>query len=256
VSRSEALRSAAVADRLAAIAALTAQGSADPEELAALVECLAHPAKAVARRAAEACGVLSRRGVGVRDVLLRHLTAPDMRRRWGAAFALSMLGEPPPESAAALLEALGCDDGDIRWAAADILRRLQGRPDLLDRLCALLREGNAAQRKMAAYCLRDLDARRDVVAPALSAALDDSEPAVRLAAMSALARLCVDRAAAARRIALRLSDVDAGVQRAAAATLGQLGERSEPVLAALRAAAGSSDTSLQRAANRSLRILG
>jgi HEAT repeat protein len=120
----------------------------------------------------------------------------------------------------------------------------------------LLRAGNAAQRKMALYCLRDLDARAPEVERAIVTALGDEAWDVRLAAVAALARLSLDRAAAGERLVAALRDGDERVRRAAAAGLGTLGERSEPVLAALRAARDGEDAALARAAATALRQLG
>ena len=110
----------------------------------------------------------------MRDVLLRTLESDVTRQRWGAAYALSLLGDAPPVTLPTLLEALGSDDGDVRWAAGNILARLRGDTALVDALQQLLGTGNPAQRKMAAYCLRDLDARSPAVERALLAALGRS----------------------------------------------------------------------------------
>src|SRR5262249_37316041 len=159
--------------------------------------CLGHARKLVQRRAAETFAALAGRGVAVGPVLRRMLAAADARARWGAAYALALVGDPPAEVVPVLLETLGLDDGDLRWAAADVLRGLAGREALVPRLCALVGRGNPAQRKMALYCLRDLDARTPAVEAAAHDALDDAEPNVRLAAIATLARLALDRDAAA-----------------------------------------------------------
>jgi HEAT repeat protein len=238
-----------------AIAALAEQGRAEPEELEALAECLGHARKAVQRPAAEAFAALAALGVPVAAVLDRALASPDARRRWGAAFALSLVGDPPPRTLPALLDTLGADDGDMRWAAAAILGRLPDRAALVGGLRDLLRGGNAAQRKMALYCLRDLDARSPEVEEAVLWALGDEEFDVRLAAIATLARLSLDRGAAAERLLIALEGGTERERRAAAAALGALGERSERVLAALRSASAGADGSLRRAAEGALRRL-
>ncbi len=243
------------AECLAAIAAVQARADADPAALAALARHLGSRHKMIQRRAAEAFAVLDRRGIPVRDVLLATLQSAAPHQRWGAAYALSLLGALPPASLPVLVECLGVDDGDVRWAAANILLGMRGAGDVVDALRELLRAGNAAQRKMAAYCLRDMDAPSPVAERALLAALDDAEPGVRMAAMSALVRLSADHTAVARGLIPLLGDAEPGVRRAAAATLGAVGERSDVVLAALRAAAAGPDPSLRRAAERSLRRL-
>jgi HEAT repeat protein len=255
VSTLDRLRAAELDDRLAAVAELAAREHPEPEELHALGACLGSEHKVLQRRTAEALAGLHQRGVAVTHVLLAALESPGPRQRWGAAYALSRIGAAPAQALPVLLECLGEDDGDVRWAAATILVHMEDTPVLVDALHNLLVTGNAAQRKMAAYCLRDVEARTPAVEQALDAALDDAEPSVRMAAMSSLARLCTDRATLARRLVTLLGDVDEGVRRATAVVLGSLGEPSEPVLTALRDAAASADPSLQRAAMRALRRL-
>jgi len=250
----QGLQSAHATECLDAIDEVSRQVGADDRELQALAQCLGAPQKTIQRRAAAAFAALSARGVDVRPVLLAALASDEPPRRWGAAYACSLLGTPPAQVLPVLLTTLGCEDGDLRWAAASILVRMKGEA-LVDELRALLTAGNAAQRKMAVYCLRDLEARVADVEHALFAALDDPDSGVRMAAMSALARLSADRHTVALRVVGVLNDTDPGVRRAAAAILGSLGDRSAAVLAALRAAAAGPDPSLQRAAARSLRLL-
>jgi len=240
----------------AAIAELAAQGRATPGELAALADCLGAGQKAVERPAAEAFAALAARGAVVGDVLLAALASPLPRRRWGAAFALSLAGDPPAATLPVLLETLGVDDGDLRWAAAGIVVRLRDRAAPVEGLRALLTGGNAAQRKMALYCLRDLGTRTPEVEQEVLQALGDEDRDVRLAAIATLARLARYRGAAAANLVHALETGDERVRRAAAAGLGALGERSAPVLAALRAAGASADRSLRRAAEAALRQLG
>ena len=240
----------------AAIAELAERGKATPEELAALADCLGAGRKAVERPAAEAFAALAARGAPVDEVLLAALASPLPRRRWGAAFALSLAGDPPAATLPVLLETLGADDGDLRWAAAGIVVRLRDRAALVGSLRALLASRNATQRKMALYCLRDLETRAPEVEQAVLQALGDADRDVRLAAIATLARLALDRGGAAERLVHALETGDERVRRAAAAGLGALGERSAPVLAALRAASASPDASLRRAAEGALRQLG
>jgi len=251
----ERLRSADAEERRAAIAELGGQGGAGADELAALVECLGHGRKAVERAAADAFAALAARGVAVRDVLLAALAAEHPRRRWGAAFALSLAGDPPPAVLPVLFETLGADDGDLRWAAAAIVVRVPDRAALAEGLHGLLRGGDAVRRKMALYCLRDLEMRTPEVEQAVLRALDDADRDVCLAAVTTLPRLVLDREAAAARLVRVLESGEDRVRRAAAVALGILGERSAPVLAALRAASAGADPSLRRAAEGAMRLL-
>src|SRR5437870_453881 len=151
------LRSASADDRVAAIAEL-GRGDTGAAELEALAQCLGHDRKLVQRRAAEAFAALDRRGTPVRAVLAAALRSTAARQRWGAAYALSLLGAPPRETLPVLLETLGEDDGDMRWAAARIVVRMRDEPELVGMLAELAVRGRGSQRKMALYCLRDLEA--------------------------------------------------------------------------------------------------
>lgn len=241
-----------VRDRIAAIAAAGVTGAGDLE---VLWDALGSLTKAEQRGAAEALAGLARRGQPVDELLARGLRDPGWRRRWGAAYASSLLGAPGPACIDVLLAALGDGDGDLRWASAAILCRPPVPSGLIPTLRGCLRSANPRQRKMALYCLRDLRAAGDGLDGELTAALDDPDPGVRLAAMAALVALAADRAAAAPRLARRLDDPDAGVRRAAAASLGRLGVRDAVGVAALRRACTSGDGALVRAASRALAML-
>lgn len=250
-----ALRASDLATRLAAIATLAKGDAPAADELAALAEALGDGRKAVERGAAEAFAALAARGVAVERVLDEALASSLPRRRWGAAYAVSLLGEPPLRTLPVLLDALGVDDGDVRWAAAGIVVRLRDREATTRALLELLRAGNGRQRKMALYCLRDLDARSADVEPAVLRALGDADWDVRLAAITTLPRVALDRRAAAERLVLVLETGEIRDRRAAAAALGALEERSPRVVAALRAC-GPDDPALRRAAERALARLG
>jgi HEAT repeat protein len=251
----ERLRAADDGERRAAMAMLRGRARVEPEELGALAECLGDARKAVQRPAAELFATLAGRGVAVEPVLRAALASPLPRQRWGAAYTLARLGPPPPEVVPVLLETLGADDGDLRWAAASIIGRVPADV-LVGRLLDLVERGTPLQRKMALYCLRDQDVRTPAVEQAALAALADADAAVCLAAASALARLARDRDTAAGRLVAIVEGGDLRRRRAAAAALGTLGARLPVVLAALRRATHAGDPGLARAAARSLRLLG
>jgi HEAT repeat protein len=251
VTTAAALRASDLATRLAAIAALAKTDAPAPDELAALAEALGDGRKAVERGAAETFATLARRGVAVERILDEALVSSAPRRRWGAAFALSLLGDPPLRTLPVLLDALGVDDGDVRWAAAGVVVRMTDREATARTLLDLVRAGNGRQRKMALYCLRDLGVRSVDAEHAVLRALADADWDVRLASITTLPRLALDRRAAAERLVVVLETGEARDRRAAAAALGALGERSPRVLAALRAC-GPDDPALRRAAERAL----
>jgi HEAT repeat protein len=255
VTLADQLRAPALDERLAAIEQVSASGAAGPETLQVLAECLADSRKLAQRRAAEAFAVLAGQDTAVRPILTTALQSDSARQRWGAAYALSLIGPAPVEALPALLDALGAGDGDQRWAAADIMVRMGAQPQVINALLSSLHSGPALQRKMAAYCLRDLNAGSPEGQQALFAGLDDGDIGVQLACMSALARLSSDRSRVAERLRAFVIGADERLCRAAAATLGALGERSQLVLDTLHAACSSPDLSLRRAAERSLRLL-
>ena len=199
---------------------------------------------------------VARGGQDVAPLLEQGLADGSARRRWGAAYACSVMGATSPACLPILLEALGSDDGDVRWAAATIIRSLPVHPDIVSELRALAQARSPLQRKMALYCLRDLSAQASGLDDELLAALRDDEPAVRLAALSTVTVLAQDRQAAARAVMGRLDDADAGVRRAAAAALGRLGPAEPAIIEALQRARDGADPALTRAAARALVLLG
>jgi hypothetical protein len=167
---------------------------------------------------------------------------------------LSLLRRLPFDALPTLLEVVGLDDGDLRWAASELIKQLAAvdRERVVAALLVAARDP-AAQRKMALYCLRDLG-----VAEASDIALDalaDPHRETRLAAVALLAKVHPDTSAAARRIAALVDDADPHMQRVAAATLGSLGVSLPEVRAALDRAEASGDDSLRRAARRSRALL-
>jgi len=249
------LRSPAPEERRAAIAEIATRVRVEPAELDALVACLGDVAKAIQRPAADACRALVVHGVAVEPLLLTALNATDPRLRFGAAYALARLGTPPTAAVPALLDALALEDGDVRWAAAEIICRTEPRATVIAGLLPLVRSGTPSQRKMSLYCLRDVAASGDEVQHVALTALDDPDGGVRLAAMATLSRLARDRGPAAEKLVQALDAAEPRERRAAAAALGDLGVRSDAVRAALEQAAHADDTSLRRAAERSLRKL-
>ena len=241
---------------LARLDAIAANGRADAADLALLLDALGAPTKAEQRRAAEVLAAVARAGQDVGPLLEQGLADGSARRRWGAAYACSVMGATSPACLPILLEALGSDDGDVRWAAATIIRSLPGYQDVVPELRALVHALSPLQRKMALYCLRDLSAQASGLDDELLAALRDDEPAVRLAALSTVTVLAQDRRAAARAVMGRLDDADAGVRRAAAAALGRLGQADPDVIVALERARNGADPALTRAAASALVLLG
>lgn len=253
------LASADAEVRLAAIDAIAREPERRlaPAELVGLVACLGAERKLVARRAIDALVALAARDPRIVEALGQALHGADVRTRWGAAYALGLIGDALDLRARdALLEALAIEDGDVRWAAADLIVRL-GRLHPHEIRGALLGLESAAShhaRKMALYCLRELRLEDSEVRALAGRAAESPGSQVRLAALSLLGSFASHGAESAA-IALRSLEADGapGVRRAAAIALGRLGQKSNGVLAALRRAAGEpSDASLRKAAQQAL----
>jgi len=207
------------------------------------------------RRAADLVASLAAGAPPLLAALRDALGAAEARLRWGAAYALGSALPPTRELWPSARETMRLDDGDQRWAAAELTCRIaQNEPEVVDDLRAALADPSPTLRKMVLYCLRDL--RDPGAAAAARELLDDPDAGVRLAALAALSVADGDAAAIAIRVAVVLAaDPDAGVRRAAAVTLGKLGTAAPEALAALRTAARADDASLARAATSALRIL-
>jgi HEAT repeat protein len=196
---------------------------------------------------------------------------------WTALREAVAHGEPRPRRVAALVgarlaprelrllpplvEALGDEDGHLRWAAARALvelGRTQGEVHLL--LLHVAQAGaDPVARRMAAFCLRDLGPDDPRTAAALLAASRDAELRVRRAALSALgALLDPPREVEARLREALVADADGASRRIAAAVLGTLGAGHPDFLgpttrdALARARDASPDPDLRRAAQRAL----
>jgi HEAT repeat protein len=223
----------------------------------ALIENLSSPSKAAQRHAAGALAAAGAHNPAIAARLNALLDAPQARLRWACAYALGRIdGALDLRALAVLLEALGDADGDVRWAAHELLLALgrRHRGVLRNRLLAMCNDVNPNRRKMALYALRDLAIRDAAVIAAAGAACAGADSQVRLAALSFLKSAGRAGGQAIDVVLQRLqSDPDHGVRRAAAFTLGYLDVRSERVLSALRqAAADGRDGGLRKAARRTL----
>ncbi|MBI3304483.1 MAG: HEAT repeat domain-containing protein [Deltaproteobacteria bacterium] len=242
-----------VPTRLAALAALEEQSeqlSLPPEVCRGLLLCLGHSRKTVQRGAAAQLVRFARTQPEIVTALTTKLTDPDPRVRWTAAFTLSQLDLPEPSPLPVLIENLGHDESDLRWAAATAALRLAAQhPRVIAEMLRLAGAGNAVQRRMALYCLRDLRQVSPVAQTVYLTSLNDPDPMVRLGGLSCLGKLKVG-ADEARETLLRLldADPDLGVRRATAVTLGQLGNSSPAVIKSLTRAARSDDVGLSKAA--------
>ncbi len=223
----------------------------DGPTVAVLIELAGSCEKEVSRRAAGAL-VLAAAVPQHRAELERALADAEPRRRWGSAFALARAGVQGEAILRVALESLDERDGDVRWAALEIVRdAVREHPELEGHVLRAATDGPARQRKMALYCLRDLG--RDDAAVYL-AALGHDDRDVRLAALAGMARSnTLDTAAVQRIIVCMETDPDPGLRRAAAATLGRVGGDESLIRTALeRVRAGATDPDLSRAAGAAI----
>ena len=227
--------------------------------VANLVHELGDAHKTVQRRAIDELVAMAASGNSdVIEKLRESIASADRRVRWAAAYALGQIGAGAfaMDSAEALCEAMADDDGDIRWAATNLMVQL-GRDNLAEigaRLLKLAADGDRNARKMALYCIRDLEIAGAELIAVVERSVHDSDVHVRLAALSVLSRVR-DTSGQAARIMLECmkSDTDAGVRRAAASALGNIQTATADATAALAsAAADSADESLARAARGAL----
>ncbi|MBV8135682.1 MAG: HEAT repeat domain-containing protein [Deltaproteobacteria bacterium] len=258
-----ALHSAAIEERVAALVSIIENPGQwlGAETVAAIAGCLGADSKTVRRRAADALAAIARRDPTIVAAIRPGLRSDNHRIRFGAAYALGAVGEEALtlDTAAALCEALGSSDGDLRWAAAELMVRL-GRThpkEIREELLALVNSTIPAARKMALYCLRDLGVRGSEVLQAVTVALRDLDAHVRLAALALLSGSFADSDAAPRLMLERLeSDREVGVRRAAAVALGHLPPGTALAIEGLRRVASEAvDQSLVRAARTSLERL-
>jgi len=245
--------------RLRAILRLIREPQAElgPGILEALIGCLGSADKTVQRSAASALAGIAVKAPQVAPSLRRAVESGEPRIRWAAAYTLGLVrGALELKVLPALIEALRNADGDVRWAASELVVRLgqQYPREVRRELLALAAGGNANGCKMALYCLRDLRFADEEVRSQARRASVAAADHVRMAAMSLLAHLA-DGSEQSADILLRCLEEDRheGVRRAAASALGRLNHRSERVFEALRrAVAHHGDPSLSRAARQAL----
>ncbi len=265
--------------RLSALARLEAERtltSLPQDVIRNLLACLGHSTKKIQRGAATVLTRFASRQPEIIETLTHKLADPNPRLRWTVAFVLSQLDLPSPSPQRVnvfsnqtqlldtstllpvLIENLGHQESDLRWAAATAVLQLAQRysQDVVSAMIQLVHTGNTVQRRMALYCLRDLKQTDQAAQEAYLTSLHDEDPMVRLGGLSCLGKLRLT-SGAIRVAVLRLleHDPDMGVRRSAAMTCGQIGETSQEIVEALRKSCISGDKSLSRAAIGALKKL-
>ena len=244
--------------RLSTLARLEAERALPslPEDVVrGLLACLGHTTKKIQRGAATVLIRFAPRQPEIVEALTQNLTNPEARLRWTAAFTLSQLEMPSPAPLPVLIENLGHQESDLRWAAATAVLQIAQHhaQDVAHAMIQLARTGNAVQRRMALYCLRDLKQTDQAAQAAYLASLHDEDPMVRLGGLSCLGKLRLT-GEAIRAALLRLLeyDPDLGVRRSTAMTCGQIGDTDTYIVEALRRAAQSDDNSLRKVSTGAL----
>lgn len=221
-----------------------------------LIESLKHPEKKVIREAADALIGMAPHAPELAQKLNRLLATSPGQDRWPLAYVLAHISPPSPPCLEVLEETLGSDDPDIRWAAAVLLVRLANADKGVAALLRdLLKTGTATQRRMAVYCIRDID-QDEASLQALLGSLGDPDPLVRVAAVTALKVYSViGNEGLDLLLGLFLEDPDPRVQRNAALALARLGAPNQAIRVALSKASQSHDFQLRKAAQAALVLL-
>ncbi len=191
-------------------------------DIASLIESLAHSDRAVVRTAIDSLVTIGHERPEVRESLNKLLQEVSSEQRWPVAYTLGQLSQPSSSCLVPLIEALGSEDSDIRWATLQLLIRL-GKNDkrILPLISDLLNSGSPPQSRLAVYCLRDLGLEdRSVQLQCLG----DTDPLVRVAAVTALSKQSqLSEEVLSVLVSLNANDTDSRVRNAAGFALERLG---------------------------------
>jgi len=191
-------------------------------DIASLIESLAHSDRAVVRTAIDSLVTIGHERPEVRESLNRLLQEVSSETRWPVAYTLGQISQPSSSCLDTLIEALGSEDPDIRWATLQLLIRL-GKNDerILPLVSDLLNSESPTQRRMAVYCLRDLGLEdRSVQLQCLG----DADPLVRVAAVIALSKQSqLSEDVLSVLVRLNSNDTESRVRSAAGFALERLG---------------------------------
>jgi HEAT repeat protein len=229
----------------------------DEESVAALIEALEHPEKPVIRAAVDALARAAAESATLSARLNALLGDSQRKNRWAVAYVLAQLPSPSNAVIAVLLDGLDHPHADIRWAIGLLLVRLakESRP-LAEALLRLCSRGAPTQRRLAVYCIRDLNLQDRATRRALLSALHDQDPLVRIAAAGSLRRVVeLGRCDYDALLRTFLEDPDTRVRGVAALTLAQKGYATNQFFEALEKEANSGNEQTGRAARTALDLL-
>ncbi len=227
------------------------------DKITGLITELDHPEKAKIRAAVNSLIALSAAAPEMTTLLEQALSEGRNKNRWATAYVLGHLPKPSGAAIRALLDGLDHGHPDIRWAIALLLIQIaKTEGSLINLLSALCSAGTANQRRMAIYCIRDLQLRDDASMQTLLSATRDAEVTVRVAAATSLkTRSDAGDAARRRLLEMFLYDDETRVRNASAITLAQLGSPSKDFIAALQSAENDSNAQLRKTATAALSLL-
>jgi HEAT repeat protein len=229
----------------------------DEHSLAALIAALENPEKPVIRAAVDALARAAAESTALSGRLHALLAHPERKNKWALAYVLAQLPSPPNTVIAALLDGLDHQQADIRWAIGLLLVRLAKESrQVAQALLHLCSRGTPTQRRLAVYCVRDLDLQDRANRETLLKALNDQDPLVRIAAAGSLRRTVeLDRCDDDALLRTFLEDPDTRVRGVAAVTLAQRGYATNQFFDALEKEANSGDEQTGRAARAALELL-
>lgn len=227
------------------------------QEITSLIESLSHSDKKIKRRASDALISVAPKVPALAQRLEQILATTPMESRWPIAYVLGHITLPSALCLEVLKQTLDSKDPDIRWAILLLLVRLAKNDKAMVRvLLELLKAGTATQRRMAVYCLRDLNLNDPVSLQALSESLRDPDPLVRVATVTSLKnRTEINEDQLDCLLQLFSDDPDSRVKYAVAFALVELASPSDKIFTALLDASQSGDPRLKKAATAALDLL-
>ncbi len=229
----------------------------DPQEFASLIAGLNGLDKKAIRRAADSLIAMGQQRPQLAQRLNQLLSETSQQNRWPFAYVLARLRKPSALCVSVLVENLGNPDSDIRWAALRLLVDLRKIiPDIDVPVLTALKTGGPVQRRMALYCLRDLELKDSASLKALANALRDSDPLVRVAALTGVkSRTDLGREEVDLLLHLFLEDSDSRVRHNAAVALAQTAAVNFEIKAALEQATQTDNVQLKKAASKALALM-
>jgi len=216
--------------RMAAVRALRAIGSHEPDIVDRLAKALADDSYRVRGEAASALAAAGAKAAPATQALAEALKDTDTGVRTCAAVALGKIGEPALATADALAEAMGDTERSVQIAACAALEALP--LDAKKRVETSLRAASSPHSVVRSWGLRrigEIGEAAKEAEPLLLKTLEDGDGDLRRRAAEALGRIGASDAAIPP-LTRAIADGDEGVAEAASVSLAAFGERVSPPL--------------------------